>query len=175
MTRRWNAGSRDRMVYALGALAIAFVWTACAGGSGSSAPTLSSESAEQQTPGVRLDRDKLAGIGLEEYPPMSAEGVLEGGNGQRGHTFFTSEEIVVEIWAADASILAITEPFPFDEFVTVLSGKLVLTDREGTVAEYSSGESLVVPKGFTGTWQMIGNYRELVVIESEAYEREYGD
>ena len=33
-----------------------------------------------------------------------------------------------------------------------------------------AGDSLVVPKGFSGTWEMIGNFRELVVIEKKAYE-----
>ncbi len=42
------------------------------------------------------------------------------------------------------------------------------------MTEYSAGESLVVPKGFKGTWEMIGNYREVVVIEKEAWVREEG-
>ncbi len=37
-----------------------------------------------------------------------------------------------------------------------------------------AGESLVVPKGFLGTWEMQGNFRELVVIEKKAYERAEG-
>jgi uncharacterized cupin superfamily protein len=40
--------------------------------------------------------------------------------------------------------------------------------------EYVAGDSLVVPKGFTGTWKMLGNFRELIVIEREAYEQAYG-
>jgi hypothetical protein len=28
----------------------------------------------------------------------------------------------------------------------------------------------MVPKGFTGIWKMLGNYRELVAIERAAYE-----
>ena len=32
-----------------------------------------------------------------------------------------------------------------------------------------AGESLVVPKGFMGIWEMQGDFRELVVIETEAY------
>jgi uncharacterized cupin superfamily protein len=53
----------------------------------------------------------------------------------------------------------------------VLSGKLVLTDARGEVTQFVAGESLVVPKGFTGIWEMQGNFRELVVIEKKAYER----
>jgi hypothetical protein len=123
---------------------------------------------------IRIDGEKLAGVGLEEYPALPSEVVLEGGSAHRGHIFFSGDEIVVEVWEADASTLAISEPFPYDEFVTILSGKLVLVDEVGTKTEYVAGESLVIPKGFLGTWQMIGNYRELVVIEKEAYVREEG-
>ena len=55
-------------------------------------------------------------------------------------------------------------PFPFDEFIYVLSGKLILTDIDGAVQEYAVGDSLVVPKGWRGYWEMQGNYRELVVV-----------
>jgi uncharacterized cupin superfamily protein len=56
----------------------------------------------------------------------------------------------------------------------ILSGKLVLSGADGESQEYVAGDSLVIPKGFTGTWQMLGNYRELVVIERDAYEQAYG-
>jgi uncharacterized cupin superfamily protein len=42
------------------------------------------------------------------------------------------------------------------------------------VTRYVAGESLVVPKGFLGTWEMVGKFRELVVIEKKAYVREEG-
>ena len=52
----------------------------------------------------------------------------------------------------------------------VLSGKLILTDADGQMQEFVAGDLLMVPKGFTGTWQMLGNYRELIVVERESYE-----
>lgn len=176
--RQLNAGSWGRAIRTLGTLGFVSAQVACVGGAGVDAPKQATVSAPRPIVGqitpVRLDRDKLAGLGLEEYPAFSTDLVLEGGYEHRGHVFFMGDEIVVEVWEADASKLAITEPFPYDEFVTILSGKLILTDQQGTVVEYSAGESLVVPKGFTGTWHMVGNYRELVVIEKEAYVREEG-
>jgi hypothetical protein len=32
----------------------------------------------------------------------------------------------------------------------------------------------MLPKGFSGTWQMLGNYREIYVMEAEAFLREEG-
>ena len=120
---------------------------------------------------VRLDADKLAGLGLEEFEPFPQEIVLSGRSRHSYHTFFSGEEVVVEVYEAEPAKLRIDEPWPYDEFIYLLSGKLVLTDAEGTVTEYVAGESLVVPKGFLGIWEMQGNFRDLVVIEKEAYMR----
>ncbi len=46
---------------------------------------------------------------------------------------------------------------------TVLSGKLILTEPNGTIQEFLPGDSLVLPLGYTGTWEMQGNYRELAL------------
>ena len=105
---------------------------------------------------------------------MAAEEVVDGGSGQRGAVFFLGEELAIGVWAPDASILAITEPLGYDEFLTALSGKLILTDEQGNVEEYLPGDSVVVPKGFTGTWQMLGNYRDMYVIEKDAFMRTDG-
>lgn len=121
---------------------------------------------------VRLDADKLAGLGLEDYAPFPKEMVLSGRSKHSFHTFFSGEEIVVEVYQAEPAKLKVDEPWPYDEFIHLLSGKLVLTDAKGRVTEYVAGESLVVPKGFVGTWEMLGNFRELVVIEKNAYVRE---
>ena len=123
---------------------------------------------------VRLDADKLAGLGLEEFEPFPKEMVLSGRSRHSYHTFFSGEEVVVEVYEAEPAKLKIDEPWPYDEFIYVLSGKLVLTDATGVVTEFVAGESLVVPKGFLGIWEMQGNFRELVVIEKEAYERAEG-
>ena len=120
---------------------------------------------------VRLDTEKLAGLGLEEFDPFPEEIVLSGRSKHSYHTFFSGEEVVVEVYEAEPAKLKIDEPWPYDEFIYLLSGKLVLTDAQGTVTQYVAGESLVVPKGFVGIWEMQGNFRELVVIEKKAYMR----
>ena len=39
--------------------------------------------------------------------------------------------------------------------------------------EFVAGDSLVVPKGWIGTWKMLGNYRELIAVATDAYEKAY--
>ena len=178
MKRRGIKGRRSLMALGLGVASAAACWLGCAGGMPAADVTAHEAVPMSEETGalapIRLDRDKLAGIDLQKWPDMSPEEVLEGGAGHRGHIFFSGDEIVVELWEADAGKLRLDD-FPYEEFVLVLSGKLVLTDANGNSTTYSAGESLVVPKGFKGTWEMLGNYRELVVIEKEAYVREEGE
>ena len=42
---------------------------------------------------VRLDPDKLAGLGLEEFDPFPKEMVLSGRSKHSYHTFFSGEEV----------------------------------------------------------------------------------
>jgi uncharacterized cupin superfamily protein len=124
---------------------------------------------------VRMNPDKLAGVALPPSEPFIApDDILEGSHRPRGEILYQGEELVMEIYEDNAATYAISDPNPFDEFVQVLSGKLILTDSRGTVHEYLPGDSLVVPKGFTGIWKMLGNYRELIAVERTAYERAFG-
>ena len=124
---------------------------------------------------VKLDPEKLAGINLPvEEPFMAPEDVVEGNHRPRGEVLHYGEQLITEIYEDDALTWRIDEPVIYDEFVLVLSGKLILTGTDGVSQEFVAGESLVVPKGFAGTWQMLGNYRELIVIERDAYEEAWG-
>ena len=80
-------------------------------------------------------------------------------------TLFFGKELRAEIFeSTPAKTNHRTRPTDGDEFVQVLSGKLILTEPNGTVHEYHPGDSLVLPAGYTGTWEMQGNYRELAVV-----------
>ena len=101
---------------------------------------------------VKMNPEKLAGVDLTPGEPFLApENLLEGSHRPRGDFLYSGKELIVEVFEDDPGIHAITEPFPVDEFVTVLSGKLVLTDADGRVQAFVAGDSLMVPKGFTGT------------------------
>ena len=124
---------------------------------------------------VRLDPDKIAGIDLSPGEPfIQPEHIIEGQHRPRGDILFKGDQLVMEIYEDNAATYKIHEPFPVDEYVQVISGKLVLTDSNGQVHEYTQGESLVVPKGFTGIWSMQGNYRELIAIDRQTYDQIYG-
>jgi uncharacterized cupin superfamily protein len=123
---------------------------------------------------VRMDPDKLAGVGLPAGEPfIEPEAILEGSHRPRGDVLYRGEELILEVYEDDPATFAIDQPFPFDEYVLVQSGKLILTDAGGQVHEFAAGDSLVVPKGFTGTWKMLGNYREFIAVARDAYEKAF--
>jgi uncharacterized cupin superfamily protein len=119
---------------------------------------------------TRLDPEKMAGLGLTAIPPDAYQEILVGGElNMRVATLFEGKELRVSIFeSTPAKTDHRTRPTDIDEFVYVLSGKLILTEPNGTVHEYLPGDSLVLPKGYTGTWEMQGNYRELVVLAQDA-------
>lgn len=115
---------------------------------------------------VRLDADKIAGLGLTAIPPDAYSDILVGGElNMRVASLFEGKELRVSIFeSTPAKTDHRTRPTDVDEFVYVLSGKLILTEPNGTRHEFVPGQSLVLPVGYTGTWEMQGNYRELVVL-----------
>jgi uncharacterized cupin superfamily protein len=115
---------------------------------------------------VRLDPDKIAGLGLTAIPPDAYKDILVGGElNMRVATLFSGKELRAEIFeSTPAKTNHRTRPTDGDEFVHVLSGKLILTEPSGTVHQYHPGDSLVLPAGYKGTWEMQGNYREIAVV-----------
>lgn len=114
---------------------------------------------------VRFDRDRMAGIGLRAIPPDSYKDILVAGElNMRVATLFDGKELRASIFeSTPAKTDHKTRPNDVDEFVFVLSGKLVLTEPNGTAHEFRPGDALVLPLGYTGTWEMQGNYREIAV------------
>ena len=125
--------------------------------------------------GGRLDPDKLAGLNLpneEQFVPP--EVVLAGKHQPRGEILHYGDQLIVEVFEDGPVTFRFDEPFVFDEFIMVQSGKLIMTGSDGESQEFVQGDSLIIPKGFTGTFKTLGNYRELIVIEREGYEAAYG-
>ena len=132
------------------------------------------EDAEVVKP-IQMDPEKLAGVGLPKGEQFIAEeNVLAGNHRPRGEVLYYGEQLILEVYEDDAATFRIAEPTGYDEYVLIMDGKLILTDAGGESHEFVAGDSLIVPKGFKGTWQMLGNFREFIVIEREAYEAAWG-
>jgi uncharacterized cupin superfamily protein len=52
----------------------------------------------------------------------------------------------------------------------VLEGEVTLTSLDGSKQTHRKGDSFLVPKGWRGTWDMPVKYREMIVVETKAWE-----
>ena len=115
---------------------------------------------------VRVAPDEMSGVGLVAgAPPVPDESVVSGEINAKWSAPFSGEELNVVIFESTPAKADQTgSAFPLDEFVYILSGKLILTDIDGETHEYAAGDSFVIPKGWRGYWEMQGNHRQLAVV-----------
>lgn len=118
---------------------------------------------------MRLPQDKLEGKGLGEFAPWPSSMIISGESRHSLSELFNGE-IVVGVYQSEPIKLNISTPWPFDELVMVQQGELQLHATGSDQPEiYPAGSMVIVPKGYTGTWEMLGDYREVWVVENNAY------
>lgn len=123
----------------------------------------------QAAPGfLTLDADELRAMELESIPPFPAEVILKG-ESENWQKVLYQGDYVVALFAASPALIDVSEPFPYDEFVQVLEGEVTLTNIDGEAATYKQGDTFLVPKGWMGTWDMPVKYREMIIVETQAW------
>ena len=126
------------------------------------------ESSTDQTTVLPLLTASLKQAPLEDLPPWPKEVVLSGAN-EHGQKVLHSGNVVAALYGAEAARLSVGEPFPYDEYVLVLAGEVTLTSDAGQSQTFGEGDSFLVPKGWTGIWDMPGQYLEKIVVETAAW------
>ena len=116
---------------------------------------------------IRLDANKLAGLDLDELAPYPDEIVLSGKSEHQSHRFDEGELIVGAYQAAPAKLAL--KDYPQDEFMFLLSGKIIITAENGQPEEFLPGQGLVLKKGFCGTFEMQGNVRKIAIMNTDCY------
>ncbi len=59
----------------------------------------------------------------------------------------------VGVWEAGESKTYL-ENYPFTEYVLMISGHVVITNDDGSMNEFKAGDTFVIPKGFSGVWDI---------------------
>ena len=126
------------------------------------------ESSTDQTSVLPLLTASLTQAPLEDLPPWPKEVVLSGAN-EHGQKVLHSGNVVAALYGAEAARLSVSEPFPYDEYVLVLAGEVTLTSDAGQSQTFGEGDSFLVPKGWTGIWDMPQQYLEKIVVETAAW------
>ncbi len=118
-----------------------------------------------------LEGRGLVAADLSESDPNDSNVVSEEPIENSSHIFHMGK-IMVAVYEAAPGKVHIDDA-KYDEFVQILEGRLILTPDGGDESyEYKTGDSFVVPKGYTGTWHMPEKYRELIVIDTSYLESE---
>ena len=115
-----------------------------------------------------LSVDALREETLEVLPPWP-EGVVLAGVNEHAQRVLHEGEVVTVLYGAEAARLNVSEPFPYDEYVLVLRGEVILTSEDGSSQTFGTGDGFLVPKGWTGTWDMPEQYLEKIIVETTAW------
>ncbi len=110
---------------------------------------------------------------LEALPPWP-EGVVVAGGNKHAQKVLHEGEVVAALYGAEAARLTVAAPFPYDEYVLVLKGQVALTSDDGSSQTFGVGDGFLVPKGWTGTWDMPEQYLEKIIVETAAWNEAEG-
>ena len=112
--------------------------------------------------------DVLQQAELDSLPPWP-EGVVMTGTNAHGQKVLHEGQLVSVLYGAEAALLEVGAPFPYDEYVFVVEGEVILTSKGGSPKTFGVGDSFLVPKGWMGTWDMPVQYREKIIVEAKAW------
>lgn len=114
---------------------------------------------------VAFPPDALAGAGLVAIPPYNKAVTISGLQKLSARELF-SGAFVAFVWATEDGGSMRLKDNPFDQLAQVLAGTATLTGADGTVRQFTVGESYVVPKGYSGTWTLTPGYRHIILVET---------
>jgi len=117
--------------------------------------------------------DALQQTELDSLPPWP-DGVVITGTNAHGQKVLHEGQLVSALYGAEAALLEVGAPFPYDEYVFVIEGEVILTTKGGSPKTFGAGDSFLVPKGWTGTWDMPVKYREKIIVETKAWNIDEG-
>jgi len=68
----------------------------------------------------------------------------------------------VGVWEAGMGKIVIRD-FPFTEYVLMISGRVIVTDKDGVSRDFSAGDTFVIPKGWSGDWDIQERMKKQIV------------
>ncbi len=69
------------------------------------------------------------------------------------------------VWQCTPGVVAMKD-WPYHEFCVLLSGRVIITPEGGVPREYKAGDALVLPMGFTGTWEILETVRKYYAVQA---------
>jgi len=100
--------------------------------------------------------------------PINADRVLAGTPQEVINNLFTNskENFFCGVWSSTEGQWTLN--YTEDEFCYLIKGKAILTDAAGVSEEINSGDAFVIPAGYEGTWETIGEAQKFYAIYEES-------
>ena len=108
---------------------------------------------------VRLSESYKDGKRLETLPPWPKSMIIRPLTSHGYVDWYVGSDLTCMIYQASDGVLRLTNT-TYDERSRVLHGTAILTSVDGQVHVFHVGDTFVVPKGWSGTWEFKGGYRE---------------
>jgi len=113
---------------------------------------------------LRIDRDRIAD---DEIGKPAVFGTILSGDPREIHRNLYDGDggrFASGVWQCTPGVVAMKD-WPYDEFCILLSGRVVITPDGGLPQEYRAGDALVLPMGFTGTWDIKETVRKHYAVQ----------
>lgn len=117
---------------------------------------------------IALSKDGLSGAKMESCSVVPPEAVLSGKAEETGamHLEADNGKFLVGTW--ECTPYAENLAYPDNhEFCVVVSGRVALTNPDGSVNEFGPGDCYIVPKGFDGKFEVLETLRKIYIIYTE--------
>ncbi len=115
---------------------------------------------------VAVTREQLINLELVERGPRegadSGEAIVSTGT---IYQHPERERPRVGVWQCTEGAWDVVD-HPMHEAALLLSGRARLTDASGTVTEFVAGDLMVLPKGWSGRWEILETVRKYFVLNS---------
>lgn len=114
----------------------------------------------------RLSADDLAGTVFEHESTQRLPEISEAGETEALDRLWHESDdgcLQTGIYQTGHNRYTINEPYPHDELMMFISGGVTLTPTGGEPVEIVAGDTVMLPKGWTGIWDSPG-YRKVYVI-----------
>jgi len=71
-------------------------------------------------------------------------------------------QVRVGVWEAGMGKLVL-DNFPFTEYVLMISGSVIVTEENGVSMTFKAGDTFVIPKGWSGVWDVQERMKKQIV------------
>ena len=73
-------------------------------------------------------------------------------------------DVIVRVGVWEAGIgKSVIRDFPFTEYVLMISGSVIVTDQGGAPRAFFAGDTFVIPKGWSGEWDVQERMKKQIV------------